>query len=141
MATTVKNSSSGRSDEALRRIHQNWMRRGGDLPYLSKPYSDLTDEEFFALRSNLQGELREEMLDDISLRDFMRPKDPVDLLYNNLTQSTVSERWCIAHLVLIWCGIVLDEAMVIKMIHHRNIMDSLLFSRVNLIARLDSYDP
>uniref|UniRef100_A0A6V7QTT1 Cathepsin propeptide inhibitor domain-containing protein n=1 Tax=Ananas comosus var. bracteatus TaxID=296719 RepID=A0A6V7QTT1_ANACO len=105
MATTVKNSSGRLSDEALRRIHQNWMRRYDRkyadeeeeeqrfkifkvtfeeiekhnteeetcLIYLS-PYSDLTDEEFFALRSNLQGELREEMLDDISLRDFMRPK-------------------------------------------------------------------
>ncbi|XP_020094759.1 senescence-specific cysteine protease SAG39-like [Ananas comosus] len=99
MATTVKNSSSQLSDETLRLIHQNWMRRydfeyedeeeeekrfkifkatfeeiekynteeEAPLLILSR-YSDLTDAEFFALRSTIQGELPKDMRDDVSLR-------------------------------------------------------------------------
>ncbi|OAY70354.1 hypothetical protein ACMD2_25592, partial [Ananas comosus] len=113
MATTVKNSSSLLGDEALRLIHQNWMRRyefeyedeeeeekrfkifkatfeeiekynteeEAPLLILSR-YSDLTDAEFFALRSTIQGELPKDMRDDVTLRRHRRsgelPEDMQD---------------------------------------------------------------
>uniref|UniRef100_A0A6V7QWB3 Cathepsin propeptide inhibitor domain-containing protein n=1 Tax=Ananas comosus var. bracteatus TaxID=296719 RepID=A0A6V7QWB3_ANACO len=101
--TTVKNSSSRLSDEAMRRIHQNWMRRY-DRKYadedeeekrskifkatfeeieeyntgeetclvLLSRYSDLTDEEFFALSPNLKDDPPEDMQDDITIRELKR---------------------------------------------------------------------